>query len=67
MKFRFKVELLNEFMDRNGMTEEEFCRACGILMEDLEMIYNNVNAVELPVFVNICNATGFSLEQLVER
>ena len=60
----YNFKLLSEFMDRNGMTEKEFCKYCRISMVMLKRIYEN-KRVKSETLYKIWEATLICMEEFV--
>ena len=54
MGIKYNIKLIEDYIDRENITDDEFCERCNIKKFYLKRIYNNSSKVFANQIYNIC-------------
>lgn len=64
---RIFAEKINEYMENNNFSKEDFAQKCGIDCKILDKIYEKDEEIELETLLDIAKVMGISIEFLLSN
>ena len=64
VEYKIKTELINEFMEKNSLTNSEFCKMCAITPKILEKIFAHDYSFRWDELLKICKSSGIKFAEL---
>lgn len=63
---KYKVELINAFIKQHNISEEEFCKFCGISKAMLERIKKNDETIKVNYLYQVTRVLQVKLEDFIK-
>lgn len=64
---KINVEIIENYMNRNYLTNKEFCELCNISLQDFEKLLQDDTNVSMINLINIAKVIKCKVEDLVNR